>query len=755
MYNLSNRPLTTCLECRRRKLRCDRGQPSCIRCRTRDVPCIYGQQDLGTNHTARPFHFVQEQPAVGEEPDPDEDPDFVTISTEQLDSIESRIEKLSRMVKNLKSKNPDTDGKEASPRLGDSENAGHLFIRQPQHRQHISRWFWASMCKEVTELDALLTLQHSNKFADEDDFHQTFDFSTASHPESELSFGGDKEDPSIPDTSSRTLGKQISAPNIEDHLTEEQALFLSQVYIQGYHPLVPLVHVPSFLEQSEYLLRNGTSPNADETVECISLVLAVCFAGVLACTDEQLASEFPDRSRNSIGGALNRVSLNAVRVAGFPSKPTLRTLTAYIICQSSWLREDEPLTACAFVGLAQRAAHMLGLHKDPSHFPEIGPIEAEVRRRVWWQIVHIDVTITVATGLPPTVDTSWDVQPLSELKDEFIGTPQGLEYEQVVAAGTRTQDLADDPSSRNITSMVSTGGILVRGKLHSTFIMRKALIWIAGRRTPTANEIRGLRYLFRRNHKELLSRIQRIPDSRVNANNLGEDKHQTNLNKWARCLLALFIDRNWTLVCHPLFQSTLMKAWSDIYDQTISHCQGFLLKTAYLACNTEFTLFQWSWPGNHQPLHAMMLILQFLIDSPHSTLASDCRNAVDFVLALYEDGFGLVAGGGEPKQSRRIAQGGTEAWKFFFRQRKQAWEAAGLNPSQLWSRREAVRKCLTAMENVVTNEKIKERFLADDPDRDVIRQEIKSTDAERRLLERQIDALLDGQEHWIEGGLLW
>jgi hypothetical protein len=118
--------------------------------------------------------------------------------------------------------------------------------------------------------------------------------------------------------------------------------------------------------------------------------------------------------------------------------------------------------------LAQRAAHILGLHKDPSHFPSIDPIEAEVRRRVWWQIVHIDVTLAIASGLPPIIETSWDVQQLSELKDELIGTPEGVHYETAVAAGTQDMDMAEDPFSCSSYSMVSTGGILARGKLHST-----------------------------------------------------------------------------------------------------------------------------------------------------------------------------------------------------------------------------------------------------------------------------------------------
>lgn len=123
----------------------------------------------------------------------------------------------------------------------------------------------------------------------------------------------------------------------------------------------------------------------------------------------------------------------------------------------------------AFVGLALRAAHTLGLHKDPSHFPQFDPIEAEVRRRVWWQLIHIDVTLSTSSGLPPMIEVSaWDVQQLSELKDEYIGTTEGMQYESAIASGANAKDIADDPARGETPSMVSTHGILVQGKLYSS-----------------------------------------------------------------------------------------------------------------------------------------------------------------------------------------------------------------------------------------------------------------------------------------------
>jgi hypothetical protein len=71
--------------------------------------------------------------------------------------------------------------------------------------------------------------------------------------------------------------------------------------------------------------------------------------------------------------------------------------------------------------------------------------------------------------------------------------------------------------------------------------MRKALERISGPRVPEPDDVVRLRNLFRRNHEQLLSQIRRIPEDHGFSN-----EYQSNLNKWARCLLSIFIDRNWS-----------------------------------------------------------------------------------------------------------------------------------------------------------------------------------------------------------------
>ncbi|KAL9072746.1 MAG: hypothetical protein Q9157_004986 [Trypethelium eluteriae] len=251
--------------------------------------------------------------------------------------------------------------------------------------------------------------------------------------------------------------------------TRKQCDMLLESYIRNYHPLVPLIHISSFVEQYNDC---WTKQNLADDKSFLAFMLAICFAGAITCPKEALACSFASENKEDIAAGLRHTAKKALHASGFPHTPTLATLTAYIICQATCMRDEEPLSCVAFVGLALRVAQALGLHKDPSHFRSLSLTNRETRRRVWWHIVHIDVLIATASGLPPLVDTaSWDVRPLSELKDEYIGTIEGSLYEEGLSKGLQPLAHTDQPDTSIPKSLVSPGGILVEGKLRTSLIL--------------------------------------------------------------------------------------------------------------------------------------------------------------------------------------------------------------------------------------------------------------------------------------------
>lgn len=50
-----------------------------------------------------------------------------------------------------------------------------------------------------------------------------------------------------------------------------------------------------------------------------------------------------------------------------------------------------------------RTAMVMGLHRDPSCFARTTPLHAEIRRRLWYTIVELDLQSAISAGMPPSV----------------------------------------------------------------------------------------------------------------------------------------------------------------------------------------------------------------------------------------------------------------------------------------------------------------------------------------------------------------
>jgi hypothetical protein len=72
------------------------------------------------------------------------------------------------------------------------------------------------------------------------------------------------------------------------------------------------------------------------------------------------------------------------------------------------------------MGMTIRNAEKLGLHRD-GNFLQLLPMEIEDRRRVWWQLQHLDLHLAVRMGVTPmTLAAGWDVKLPSNIEDADI-----------------------------------------------------------------------------------------------------------------------------------------------------------------------------------------------------------------------------------------------------------------------------------------------------------------------------------------------
>ncbi|CAG7565113.1 unnamed protein product [Fusarium equiseti] len=75
------------------------------------------------------------------------------------------------------------------------------------------------------------------------------------------------------------------------------------------------------------------------------------------------------------------------------------------------------------MGVIIRVAMRMGLHREPSHWPGIRPLRAELRRRAWTFLYSVDFFTSTQVGLPRIIkDSQCDTRPPSYLLDSDIST---------------------------------------------------------------------------------------------------------------------------------------------------------------------------------------------------------------------------------------------------------------------------------------------------------------------------------------------
>lgn len=211
---------------------------------------------------------------------------------------------------------------------------------------------------------------------------------------------------------------------------------LCHSFVINVYPMIPIIHLLSFQQAChrfwqwmEYRTERRTQhPDIlAENPSFLALLSAVLFCGVTTCSKSDFFQHTGSQSRPEASRNLLSLTKEAISFVGFPQNPALDSLSAFLLSQTMLLREEEAFNSCAFVSIALRIAQGMGLHRDGSHF-DLDPVQAETRRRVWWYILHTDVMISIASGLPPLLmdHRSFDTQPISEVHEPSHGNGHNI-----------------------------------------------------------------------------------------------------------------------------------------------------------------------------------------------------------------------------------------------------------------------------------------------------------------------------------------
>ncbi|CAG8956276.1 hypothetical protein HYFRA_00003656 [Hymenoscyphus fraxineus] len=77
----------------------------------------------------------------------------------------------------------------------------------------------------------------------------------------------------------------------------------------------------------------------------------------------------------------------------------LETLINYIYVEFG-IRKDANKDVWFLLALEVNLAMQMGYHRDPQHFPDISPLQGEMRRRIWATVLMSDILISSQMGMP-------------------------------------------------------------------------------------------------------------------------------------------------------------------------------------------------------------------------------------------------------------------------------------------------------------------------------------------------------------------
>ncbi|KAK9459915.1 fungal-specific transcription factor domain-containing protein [Lipomyces oligophaga] len=176
-------------------------------------------------------------------------------------------------------------------------------------------------------------------------------------------------------------------------------------------------HRPTFDRRLEELYSADPDDYTPQQVNFLPLVYCYLAVGVLFSSESRTGESYDlAEGYKYFVAARNMIDITEAR-----DTDAIQAIILMVI----FLQSTARLSTCySYVGAALRAALRLGLHRKLAY--NFNPVEAEVRKRIFWAIRKMDVHIGAMLGLPRSIDNNdIDQEDPLEIEDEYI-TENGI-----------------------------------------------------------------------------------------------------------------------------------------------------------------------------------------------------------------------------------------------------------------------------------------------------------------------------------------
>lgn len=212
---------------------------------------------------------------------------------------------------------------------------------------------------------------------------------------------------------------------------------LLQSFLIGVHPIYPLVHLPTITKDYNNFwqwCRNSDISQPDNTLlgdpTFFNLLFSILLCGAAASSAAMwTAGGLKGMKKESIIDQLKEIYSASLIMCQHLQYPTLSTLASSLFAHT-WLKPDVPrLEHLRFISSIVGIAQSMGLHRECSLFG-LDAVTCEMRRRIWWHIVWLDVQTSILHGSQSCLSSNEiqnNIKMVSETRDEDLSrTAKGL-----------------------------------------------------------------------------------------------------------------------------------------------------------------------------------------------------------------------------------------------------------------------------------------------------------------------------------------
>ncbi|RYP66788.1 hypothetical protein DL770_008739 [Monosporascus sp. CRB-9-2] len=207
------------------------------------------------------------------------------------------------------------------------------------------------------------------------------------------------------------------------HPEQVQIFRFWQIYLENVDPLLKVTHAPTL--QARIVSAASDVANINPSLE--ALMFSIYSVSILSLTEDECRASFGSPRKDLLKryqfGC--RLALLNCRVLRSSDRDCLTTLYLYLV---SVRPETDPRSLSSILGVAIRIAQRMGIHNESSN-AKCTPLEAEIRRRLWWSLAIFDNRICEMFDYnTATLAPTWDCRtPLNlndfEIRPEMKTTP--------------------------------------------------------------------------------------------------------------------------------------------------------------------------------------------------------------------------------------------------------------------------------------------------------------------------------------------